>query len=97
MASSLTRASRGGGGEKPPPAVNLAAGFALAERPPLLVDLAPQGNATTGLGVKKSGLYPTVYHAILGNEPVEKAIHETALKYLKLLPSDIDQIGRAHV
>ena len=57
------------------------------------MDLDPQGNATTGLGVQKSGLYPTVYHVILGNEPVEKAIHETALRYLNLLPSDIDLVG----
>lgn len=74
-------------------AVNLAAAFALAELPTLLVDLDPQGNATTGLGVQKSGLYPTIYHALLGNEPMEKAIQETLLPYLKLAPSDIDLVG----
>jgi len=93
IARILSIANQKGGVGKTTTAVNLAAGFALAERPTLLVDLDPQGNATTGLGVKKSGLYPTVYHAILGNEPVEKAIHETALKYLKLLPSDVDLVG----
>jgi chromosome partitioning protein len=73
--------------------VNLAAGLALAGRATLLVDLDPQGNATTGLGVQKSGLYPTVYHVLLGAEPVEKAIRETALTDLKLLASDIDLVG----
>jgi len=68
-----------GGVGKTTTAVNVAAGLALAERPTLLVDLDPQGNATTGLGVQKSGLYPTVYHVLLGNEPTEKAIHATAL------------------
>ena len=82
-----------GGVGKTTTAVNLAAGLALAERPTLLVDLDPQGNATTGLGVQKSGLYPTVYHVLLGNEPTEKAIHATALSHLKLLPSDIDLVG----
>ena len=57
------------------------------------MDLDPQGNATTGLGVQKSGLYPTIYHVILGNEPAEKAIRETALTDLRLLPSDIDLVG----
>ncbi len=74
-------------------AVNVAAGFALAERATLLVDLDPQGNATTGLGVEKSGLHPTVYHALLGSEPVDKAVRETALQALHLLPSHIDLVG----
>jgi chromosome partitioning protein len=74
-------------------AINVAAGLGLAERPTLLVDLDPQGNATTGLGFHKTGLYPTVYHALLGGEPVEKALRETALPALHLLPSDIDLVG----
>jgi chromosome partitioning protein len=82
-----------GGVGKTTTAVNLAAGIALAERPTLLVDLDPQGNATTGLGFQKSGLYPTVYHVLLGNELVEKATRETALSHLQLLPSDIDLVG----
>ena len=82
-----------GGVGKTTTAVNVAAGLALAERPTLLVDLDPQGNATTGLGVQKTGLYPTVYHVLLGGEPAEKAIRETALTHLRLLPSDIDLVG----
>ena len=93
IARILSIANQKGGVGKTTTAVNLAAGFALAERPTLLVDLDPQGNATTGLGVQKSGLYPTVYHVILGNEPAEKAVHGTALRYLNLLPSDIDLVG----
>jgi chromosome partitioning protein len=82
-----------GGVGKTTTAVNLAAGLALAERPTLLVDLDPQGNATTGLGVQKEGLYPTVYHALLGSEPTDKAIIHTSLPALDLLPSDIDLVG----
>ncbi len=74
-------------------AVNLAAGLALAEHPTLLVDLDPQGNATTGLGVQKAGLYPTIYHVLLGGEPAEKAVRETVLTRLRILPSDIDLVG----
>ena len=82
-----------GGVGKTTTAVNLAAGFALSERRTLLVDLDPQGNATTGLGVAKGDLYPTIYHVLLGGEPVDKAILPTALPHLKLVPSDIDLVG----
>jgi chromosome partitioning protein len=82
-----------GGVGKTTTSVSLAAGLALAERPTLLVDLDPQGNATTGLGVNKSGLYPTVYHVLIGGEPVDKALQPTQLTHLRLLPSDIDLVG----
>jgi len=74
-------------------AVNLAAGLALAERPTLLVDLDPQGNATTGLGIQKAGLYPTVYQVLLGAEPLDKALRPAGPPYLRVLPSDIDLVG----
>jgi chromosome partitioning protein len=82
-----------GGVGKTTTAVNVAAGLALAERTTLLVDLDPQGNATTGLGIPKSGLYPTVYQVLLGTEPVEKAVRPTAIPSLKILPSEIDLVG----
>ena len=82
-----------GGVGKTTTSVSLAAGLALAEHPTLLVDLDPQGNATTGLGVQKAGLYPTVYHVLLGGEPVDKSTHPTELSHLSVLPSDIDLVG----
>lgn len=93
MAKTLAIVNQKGGVGKTTTAVNLAAGLALAERSTLLVDLDPQGNATTGLGVQKTGLYPTVYHVLLGGESVGQAIRDTALTHLKLLPSDIDLVG----
>jgi chromosome partitioning protein len=93
MAKTLAVVNQKGGVGKTTTAVNLAAGLALAARPTLLVDLDPQGNATTGLGVQKSGLYPTIYHVLLGGEPADKALRSTALEYLHLLPSDIDLVG----
>jgi len=73
--------------------VNLATGLALADHPTLLVDLDPQGNATSGLGVQKADLYPTIYHVLLGSEPLVKALLPTALSHLRLVPSDIDLVG----
>jgi len=93
LTRTLAVVNQKGGVGKTTTAVNLAAGLALAERRTLLVDLDPQGNATTALGVEKAGLYPTVYHVLLGNEPADKAVRETSLPELRLLASDIDLVG----
>jgi chromosome partitioning protein len=93
LARSIAIVNQKGGVGKTTTAINLAAGLALAEHPTLLVDLDPQGNATTGLGLQKSGLHPTVYHVLLGGEPAEKALRTTALPALTLFPSDIDLVG----
>jgi chromosome partitioning protein len=82
-----------GGVGKTTTSVNLAAGLALAERPVVLIDLDPQGNATTAFGIQKTGLYPTVYQVLLGAEPLDKAIKATALPFLRIIPSDIDLVG----
>ena len=93
MARILAIVNQKGGVGKTTTAVNLATGFALAERPTLLIDLDPQGNATTGLGVQKTGLHPTVYHVLLGGEAAEKGIQQTVVPGLRLLPADIDLVG----
>ncbi len=90
---SIAVVNQKGGVGKTTTAVNLAAGLALAGRQTLIVDLDPQGNATTGLGVKKEGLYPTIYHVLLGNEPAHKATVGAVTGGLNLLPSDIDLVG----
>ena len=45
------------------------------------------------MGVAKADLYPTIYHVLLGSEPLAKAVLQTALTHLRLLPSDIDLVG----
>lgn len=82
-----------GGVGKTTTALNLAAGLSLAERRTLLIDLDPQGNATTGLGLSKSDLPRTVYHVLLEGVPVQEAARATELPFLSVVPSDIDLVG----
>ena len=93
MAKVLAVANQKGGVGKTTTAINLAAGLALAERRTLLIDLDPQGNATTGLGVDKAGLQRTIYHGLLEGLPIEEAIVKTELPFLDLVPADIDLVG----
>jgi chromosome partitioning protein len=86
-------ANQKGGVGKTTTAVNLAAGLSLAERRTLLIDLDPQGNATTGLGVDKAGLQRTIYHVLLEGVRIEDARIKTDLGFLELVPSDIDLVG----
>jgi chromosome partitioning protein len=93
LAIVLAVVNQKGGVGKTTTAVNLAAAIALAGHETTLVDLDPQGNATTGVGVGKEGLYPTIYHVLLGNEPAESALHPTGVQGLSIIPSDIDLVG----
>jgi len=82
-----------GGVGKTTTAINLAAGLAAAERSTLLVDLDPQGNATTGLGITKPSQSVSTYHVLLGGASIENAAIQTELPFLSLAPADIDLVG----
>ena len=82
-----------GGVGKTTTAVNLATGLALADHPTLLVDLDPQGNATSGLGVQKSDLHPTIYHVSLGMRATREGAAADGTQPPAPAPSDIDLVG----
>jgi len=93
LAKSVAVVNQKGGVGKTTTAVNLACGLALAEKRTLLVDLDPQGNATTGLGVDKAGLERTVYHVLLEDVPITDVVVPSIIPFLHLVPSDIDLVG----
>ena len=82
-----------GGVGKTTTAVNLSAGLALAERRTVLIDLDPQGNATTGLGLNKAEPRHTVYNVLLDGLLLRKAIAPTGLPFLGIVPSEMDLVG----
>jgi chromosome partitioning protein len=81
-----------GGVGKTTTAINLASGLARAGFSTLLVDLDPQGNATTGLGVAKSGLTHTTYHAMIEGHALQPLAIES-VPGLDLEPAHVDLAG----
>ncbi len=82
-----------GGVGKTTTAVNLCASLAAAEKPTLLVDMDPQANAGSGLGVDKRTLETTVYEVLLDDTLIDEAIIETLLPHLWLLPANARLTG----
>jgi chromosome partitioning protein len=77
-----------GGVGKTTTAVSLAAQLATTETPVLLVDLDPQGNATSGLGLPKEELTPTSYEVLFGQATLDQAVKPTNREGLFVLPAN---------
>lgn len=86
-------ANQKGGVGKTTTAVNLAASLAAAERPTLLIDIDPQGNATSGVGIDKAVLRHTVYDVLINGADPKEIIVDTGQPFLHILPSNSDLAG----
>ncbi len=86
-------ANQKGGVGKTTTAVNLGAALAELGYRTLVIDLDPQGNATTGLGVNARALESSMYEVILQDVPLEDCIEATAVRHLFLAPASLDLAG----
>ena len=82
-----------GGVGKTTTAVNLAASVAAAERRTLLIDLDPQGNASSGVGVHPRTVERSVYDALIGRATLREVMRPTELSSLSLVPSKQDLVA----
>ena len=82
-----------GGVGKTTTSVNVAAYLAISETPTLLVDMDPQGNATTGVGISVGSYKNSIYDLIIGKKNINETILQTNLEHLDILPSSGKLVG----
>lgn len=90
MAKIIAVSNQKGGVGKTTSAVNLAAAFGAMGKKTLLVDVDPQGNATSGVGVDRRAAKKTTYDILVNETPAAEAVIQTRFKNLSVIPSSLD-------
>lgn len=93
MGKIISIANQKGGVGKTTSAINLAASLAVIEHPTLIIDIDPQSNTTSGLGIESKNVSNSVYEVMVGGIEMKDAVRETELPYLDLVPSHINLVG----
>lgn len=94
MSRVIAIANQKGGVGKTTTAINLGAGLAVAEQRTLIVDMDPQGNATSGMGLDRASLAGSVYDVVVDGVPVaDLRVRNVHFPFLDILPSSQDLVG----
>ena len=86
-------ANQKGGVGKSTTAINLSACLAGFDQRVLIIDLDPQGNATTGLGIDRDAIELSIYHVLLGDETIDDIVEPSSVRNLFVGPATIDLAG----
>ncbi|MBO6571579.1 MAG: AAA family ATPase [Balneola sp.] len=93
MGKVISIANQKGGVGKTTTAINLAASLAAIEHPTLVIDIDPQSNTTSGLGIDVKTVTNSVYEVMIGSTDTTETIRSTELDFLDLVPAHINLVG----
>ena len=93
MGKVISLVNQKGGVGKTTTSINLSASLAVLGKKVLLIDLDPQGNTTTGVGINKGEVEKSIYEVLIGEAKIEEAMIKTKYKNLYLLPATINLAG----
>ena len=93
MGKVISIANQKGGVGKTTSSINLAASLAAIEHPTLIIDIDPQSNTTSGLGIDISTVTNSIYEVMIGSAEINDTIRQTELDFLDLVPAHINLVG----